>query len=129
MVSSQLLKFLIAPSNLFALRGAKKQVFDLLRHRDGCLVRQPQVFGCNSFQAPLTTSPLTYLNDSRFLGLWHGHFLDMRSLRSVSLWKYPAVYFFSGKPVAGAIGFVVMAPRYPHDTLSSSLCLAFLILG
>lgn len=97
MVSSQLLKFLIAPPNLFALRGAKKQVFDLLRHRDGLLVRQTSGLWMQRFPGPSITSPLTYLNDSRFLGLWHGHSLDMKSLRGVSLWKYQAVYFFLWK--------------------------------
>lgn len=58
MVSSQLLKFLISPPNLFALRGAKKEVFNLLRHRDECLVRQTSGLWMQQFPGPFDCQPV-----------------------------------------------------------------------
>lgn len=53
------------------------------------------------------------------------HSLDVKSLRGVPLCKYQAVYFFSGKSVAEAIGLVVMAARSSRDTLFTSSLLSF----
>lgn len=122
MVSSQLLKFLISPPNLFALRGAKKQVFDLLRHRDRCLVRQTSGLWMQQFQVPLTTSPLSCRNDSQFLITipWTWSPSEVSHSGSTQL-----CIFSLEKPVTEAIGFVVMAVRSSRDTLFTSSLFSF----